>query len=351
MSALYRIDRFATPRTTARILDVQEGPSINSVGAFIVKVPDNIPIISPENYGDLLTQRGLGYLTTYSSFAQVVFDDLLDTTSVDLGACSQAFLGSPSEAVILPGGIFQSSTIGLGFATLQGTFNVTNGSAVVGTTLDQTNAVANGLGIVFASQPGVTYTVLSATSSTITLTSHYTGVDDSKVLAFSLSALTGLFNVQNGNNTVTTTLSQENVLTPGMGIIFAPQSNVTYIILSVSPSTLVLTSAYTGSSNSATNAFSPPSAAPSQVLVTWDTFSTSDSDPSNGQFSRNYNEESSVPGNIACQVSFDNGSTWGSALDGAVYDVPLAGRGTLFLIQFTNNSDSKLAVGSWSLLY
>jgi hypothetical protein len=351
MSALFRIDRFATPRTTARILDLQEGPTISAVGAFIVKVPDNIPIISPENYGDLLTQRGLGYLTIYSSFAQVVFDDLLDTTSVNVSACSQAFLGSPSQAVLLPGGVFQSSTVGLGFTTLQGTFNVTNGSAVVGTTLDQTSALAPGLGIVFASQPGVTYTVLHVSSSTVTLTANYAGVDDAQVLAFSLSALTGTFGVTHSNPNVTTTLSQENALTPGMGIIFASQSSTTYTILTVTPSTLVLTGNYTGTTAAATNAFSPPTAAPSQVLVTWDTYSTSDSDPSTGQFSRNYVEEASVPGNIACQVSFDNGTTWGTALDGTVFDVPLTNRGTLFLIQFTNNSSNKLSVGSWSLLY
>lgn len=59
--------------------------------------------------------------------------------------------------------------------TLSGTFSVTNGSNSVTTSTSQTSAVqANGF-IVFGSQAGPVYIVSAVTSTTITLTSPYTG--------------------------------------------------------------------------------------------------------------------------------------------------------------------------------
>jgi hypothetical protein len=282
MSQLYRCDRFASPLTTARILDVSAGPKVNAVGAFIVKVPDNVPVVKPTCYADLLTQRALGYLQIFSAFPRVMFDDFLDASAVDMAHSSGVMLGNPGEAVLLPGGILQSQTVSLGLAVLQGTFNVTYNSVNVPTTADQTSVLSGGGTVVFSSQPSVQYTIAVSGVHTdhITLTGEYTGTTDAETLAYS-----GL----------------------------------------------------------ASN--------PVQALITWDTFSNSDLDPKDGQFSRQYTEEASVSGNITASVSFDGGSTWNAALDGVVFDVPLVDRGTSFIIKLTNVSGRRLSLSGWNLLF
>ena len=278
MSTLYRLDRFASPLTTARILDVGAGPQINAVGSFVIKVPDNVPIQKPTDYADLLTQRSLGYLLTFSSFPRVMFDDLLDASAVDMANSTGIMLGNPGEAVLFPGGILQSQTVSLGLAVLEGTFNVTNGSNIVPTTVSQVGVVVGS--VIFASQPSVEYTVFAVNPTYIQLNATYTGTTDAKSLAYSV-----------------------------------------------------------------------PASAPTQTLVTWDTFTNSNSDSKSGQYGRQYTEEPNVPGLITCELSFNNGVTWGTAYDGTVYDVPSVGQGTSFKIRLTNASANRLSIGSWSLLY
>lgn len=92
----------------------------------------------------------------------------------------------------------------------------------------------------------------------------------------------------------------------------------------------------------------PPT--PSQVLVTWDTFNYTTTDPSNDNYSRQYNELPSVPANVTCQVSFD-GTTFTTTTDSAILSVPIPQQGTSFIIQLTNASNSRLGIGSWTLIY
>jgi hypothetical protein len=193
MSQLFRCDRFASPLTTARILDVQEGPSINAAGAFIVKVPDNVPIEKPANYADLLTQRALGYLLAYPAFTRIVFDDLLDASAVDMTptGSSRILLGDRGVITLLPGGVLQSTVVALEMNVLPGTFGVTQDSSAVTSTVDLTHAPTFSQ-VVFASQPGATYTVTGVTSSGITLGTNYTGVSDAETLAYaSYTPVTG----------------------------------------------------------------------------------------------------------------------------------------------------------------
>lgn len=64
------------------------------------------------------------------------------------------------------------------FEHLLGTFDVTNGSPTVPTTNDQTAILSANSEISFASQSGVSYVILTVTSSTITLTDNYTGTSN-----------------------------------------------------------------------------------------------------------------------------------------------------------------------------
>jgi hypothetical protein len=59
---------------------------------------------------------------------------------------------------------------------LVGTFHTINGNATVPSTFNQTTIVSAGDIVTFASQPGVSYTVLSVTGAHVVLTSPYSGV-------------------------------------------------------------------------------------------------------------------------------------------------------------------------------
>ena len=60
---------------------------------------------------------------------------------------------------------------------LTGTYDVTNGSPSVPTSLSQVGLVYSGATVIFGSQLGVRYTVESVNSTTITLTTNYTGTN------------------------------------------------------------------------------------------------------------------------------------------------------------------------------
>ena len=74
---------------------------------------------------------------------------------------------------------YTGATLTVGVATytapLAGTIGVTNGSAAVATGTSQVGTVLPGDSLMFPGQPGVTYTVLTVTASTITLTTPFSG--------------------------------------------------------------------------------------------------------------------------------------------------------------------------------
>jgi hypothetical protein len=91
--------------------------------------------------------------------------------------------------------------------------------------------------------------------------------------------------------------------------------------------------------------------APAQALITWETFTITETDPENGTITRTYQEVPSDSAHITCQVSFDSGVTFLAALDGMVLNIPLINQGTNFMIRLTNTSGAPINVGSWALLY
>lgn len=73
-------------------------------------------------------------------------------------------------------GVTNAATSATYTAPLSGTIGVTNGSAAVATGTSQVGTVLPGDSLMFANQPGVTYTVLTVVAATITLTVPFSGV-------------------------------------------------------------------------------------------------------------------------------------------------------------------------------
>lgn len=211
MSTLYLVDIFGNPLSTARIIDVRSGPEILMNGHFVVRVPDYISVVNPDNIIDLVNKKHLGMLGFYAGYANITFDDLGDTTDVDLTAPSVGgVFGDRNIISILPGQRFQS------------------------------------------------------------------------------------------------------LMTPLSG------------------------------------------PAPSQAVITWETYSVGVSDIKTTRLAATYVEEPSSSTNFLCSVSFDNGAHFYPALDGGLTNIPLIGQGTQFIIRLTNNTGlapRSLRVGAWAVLY
>lgn len=91
--------------------------------------------------------------------------------------------------------------------------------------------------------------------------------------------------------------------------------------------------------------------APIQALVTWEVFSVTDADPASGLYERTYTELSSDPSQLACQVSFNGGSTFNPTTDSTVINILGPDQGTAFIIQLTNVTQGRLYIGSWAVVY
>jgi hypothetical protein len=93
--------------------------------------------------------------------------------------------------------------------------------------------------------------------------------------------------------------------------------------------------------------------APSQAIVTWDTFYTNQVDlkATASGYSRLYGELASNSGFFTCQVSFDGGAHFVSTTDSAT--VGITHTGTSFIIQLTdvNAGPNPISIGSWSVIY
>ena len=209
MAVHYLLDLFDNPVATAKINDVtvaKDGRSL-CVGNFVIRVPGEVQIDNPRTVADLLDQKYRGLLAYYTGFQNITYDDLLDTTHVDLTASVGSF-GSRSTIALNPlNGVFQSL-----------------------------------------------------------------------------------------------------------------------------PITLPM-----------------PPGAPAQVIMVWETFTYEDSNPADARFQRTYVE--SPPDDITCSVNFQGLAPSLTCTEGAVLSVPVADRGTNFLVRFVNTTGSVVHLGSWALIY
>ena len=122
MSQHYRIDRFGTPLTSARIFDVRDAPSGSStmMGNFVVRVPDWLSIQNPTDVGDLLTKKHAAMLAYYAGMTQIAYDDLLDATGLDLAAPNtQGVFGERSTIWVASTKLVQSTMVALALAPVQ----------------------------------------------------------------------------------------------------------------------------------------------------------------------------------------------------------------------------------------
>jgi hypothetical protein len=120
-----------------------------------------------------------------------------------------------------------------------------------------TGILVPGSVVVFASQPGVAYTVATVTGATFTLTVAYAGtpnVATTAALVSNLVTLSGTFLVANGSASVTASVSQNGLLFPGDNVSFDDGTalGVTYTVLTVAGTAITLTSTYGGTSGTYT---------------------------------------------------------------------------------------------------
>jgi hypothetical protein len=120
MSEHYLIDAFTSPVASSPIIGV-DTPENNQTllnGGFVVRLPKNIPLIDPStgnpaiptNCGDLLTKKYEGLLSIYAGFTHVIYDDLLDTSGVNLSASNtKGTFGQRSTISLAPGATLTSN--------------------------------------------------------------------------------------------------------------------------------------------------------------------------------------------------------------------------------------------------
>ena len=89
---------------------------------------------------------------------------------------------------------------------------------------------------------------------------------------------------------------------------------------------------------------------PTQCVVTWETFTFTDSDPSNGRFSRTY-VETPPDGDLICSVSFNGGATYNPTTSGSVLSIPVVDQGASLKLRFNNTVTQRVYFGGWSLVY
>jgi hypothetical protein len=123
-----------------------------------------------------------------NSVGQITVVELSDALpAIPSDATPEQFYGSLTDEAqllierhlaYLPPSYFAVANPSAAATQLVGDFIVTTGSEGVPTTVDQTAAIVAGNMITFVAQPGVRYEVAAVTTTTVTLTTAYTGVDD-----------------------------------------------------------------------------------------------------------------------------------------------------------------------------
>lgn len=120
-NSLYVIDPYTNPVANAAILDVQVNKTAyNYAGGFPVLVRDDLRVSTPTNYGDLIAKKYQALLSTYPGFTRVVFDDLSDTSGIDLtSVTTKGSFGNRGTILLPPTGCLTSLTAPLAVTPTQ----------------------------------------------------------------------------------------------------------------------------------------------------------------------------------------------------------------------------------------
>lgn len=118
MSVHYLMDLFTSPVTSAGILDVLDPVSNQSVmnGGFIVRVPTFAPIDVPSTptLTNVLAAKHAAMLSYFTGYSNMKYDDMLDTSGIDLTATTTGVFGSRGCVALPPSATMQSVAISLG---------------------------------------------------------------------------------------------------------------------------------------------------------------------------------------------------------------------------------------------
>ncbi len=102
--------------------------------------------------------------------------------------------------------------------------------------------------------------------------------------------------------------------------------------------------------------FVPPVPVVTQCEVHWELFKYGGWDVSHlppfHAYRRYYEEVDETSAPVTCEVSWNNGSTWLTALPGDILNIPPADQGASLIVRFIRGwSNDRLYLGSWAVLY
>ena len=121
MSTFYLLDQHANPVSSATIRDVSypEDGRVLMNGSFVVRVEDGLAVRKPTTMADLLTQKHASYLAITPGYTAVAFDDLLDSTGIDVANSTKVTLGERGQVSLYPTGSIRTIAATLGSTPTQ----------------------------------------------------------------------------------------------------------------------------------------------------------------------------------------------------------------------------------------
>jgi len=99
MSTHYLIDRFNDEINAVRSNPVDGETELG--GNYIIQLPTGLSIVAPTSLADLLTKKYAAILGAYAGFVNIVSDDLLDDTGIDIPSSGNIITGFKG-AISLP---------------------------------------------------------------------------------------------------------------------------------------------------------------------------------------------------------------------------------------------------------
>lgn len=78
-------------------------------GNYVVRVPDDVVVREPVSVADLLTQKYASILASHGLFTQIVHDDMLDATGINMGTSTNIITGIKGTNGLLDGGLLETT--------------------------------------------------------------------------------------------------------------------------------------------------------------------------------------------------------------------------------------------------
>lgn len=103
MSTHYLIDLHASILANSRIIGVVPASATPTPtnGKFVIRVPDGVEVGDPTTLSNLLTAKFGGLLSYYAGFSNILYDDFVDETGIDLVNSTGIFVGARGAVSLL----------------------------------------------------------------------------------------------------------------------------------------------------------------------------------------------------------------------------------------------------------